>query len=186
MLRNFKSYLAGFLAGLLSTGLLLIFISGPRGQPIQLQPPPTSGPILVYVSGAVAHPGVYEMPADAVIQHAIETAGGPIEGAVLDIINLAAQLKSGQQIYVPHENDQSDTTSVIIPDAILATGELININAATAPELESLPGIGPSIALKIVEFRESNGPFLEIDDLLQVSGIGPAKLEQIRDLISVR
>ncbi len=186
MLRNIKSYIAGLLVVLLSTGLLLIFISGPRGHPIELQPLPTRGPMIVYVSGAVAHPGVYEIPADAVTQQAIEAAGGPIEGAVLDMVNLAALLKSGQQIYVPSEKEQSDAASVSMPISILATGELININTATAPELESLPGIGPSTALKIIEFRESSGPFLEIDDLLQISGIGPSKLEQLRDLITVR
>lgn len=149
MLRNLKTYLAALLAGLLSAGLLLIFISEPPGHPIQLQPPPTRGPILVYVSGAVVQPGVYEIPAEAVNQHAIEAAGGLIEGAVLDIINLAARLKNGRQIYVPHEKDQSSTTSVLIPEAIPATGDRININAATAPEIEALPGIGPSIAQKI-------------------------------------
>jgi len=186
MLQRMSTFLAGLMAGLLSTGLLLLLLSEPRGLPIQLHPPPTPRPIQVHVAGAVAQPGVYELLNGSHAQQAIEAAGGPLEGAVLDMVNLASPLEDGQQVYIPIEIDSSPVIPTSVPDFTRVTGELINLNTATDAELESLPGIGPSLAQKIVEWRETNGPFLEPEDIIQVSGIGQSKLEQIRDFITVR
>ena len=186
MLQRLSTFLAGLLTGLLSTGLLLLLLSEPRGLPIELHPPPTPGPIRVHVAGAVAQPGVYELPNESHAQQAIEAAGGPLEGAVLDLVNLASPLEDGQQVYVPIEDDSSPVIPTSVPAFTQVTGELININTATDVELESLPGIGPSLAQKIIEWREINGPFLNPEDLIQVSGIGQSKLELIKDLITVR
>jgi len=186
MLQSSRTFLAGIMIGLLSTGLMLLLLSEPRGLPIELHPPPARGPIQVHVAGAVAQPGVYELPNGSHAQQAIEAAGGPLEGAVLDMVNLAAPLEDGQQIYVPTENNSSPMISASAPTSPQATGEPININTATDAELESLPSIGPSLAQKIVEWRETHGPFLKPEDIIQVSGIGQSKFEQIRDLITVR
>ena len=186
MLQRFINFLAGLMTGLLSTGLLLLLLSEPRGLPIELHPPPTPRPIRIHVAGAVAQPGVYELPNGSHAQQAIEAAGGPLEGAVLDLVNLASPLIDGQQVYVPIEDDISPVIPTSIPALNQATAELININTATDAELESLPGIGPSLAQKIIEWREIHGPFLNPEDIIQVSGIGQSKLEQIIDLITVR
>jgi competence protein ComEA len=186
MLRRFSTFLAGILIGLLSAGLLFIFVSKPRGKPIELQPPPPPSPVRVHVAGAVLQEGVYDLPPGSITQQAIDAAGGPTEGAILEALNLAAQLEDGQQIYVPSVSSTATASWVAQPTTSKATSERINVNTATAPELERLPGIGPSLANKIIECREEHGPFLTPDDLLLVSGIGPAKLDQIRDLITFR
>jgi competence protein ComEA len=181
MLRQGWTFLAGLFTGLLSTGLLLLFLSEPRGHPVKLRPPPTPGPVRVHVAGAVATPGVYELPSTSIVKQALEAAGGPLEQAMLDSVNLASPVEDGQQIIIPLRRADADEPE---PHAPLGSNR-ININAATAPELEALPGIGPSLAQKIVEHREAHGPFLRLEDLLAVSGIGPAKLAQIEDLITL-
>ncbi len=123
---------------------------------------------------------------DGIVAEAIEAAGGPLEEAILDIVNMAATLEDGQQIYVPVKDDTSPETYTSVPIFVPASAERININTVSTAKLESLPGIGPSLAKKIVEFRETHGPFLKIEDLLRVSGIGPSKLDEIKDLITVR
>jgi competence protein ComEA len=179
MLQKGWTFLAGLFTSLLSTGLLLLFLSKPRGHPIELQPPPTPGLVRVHVAGAVATPGVYELPAASIVKQAIEAAGGPLDQAALEAVNLASPVEDGQQIFLPTRQADVDD-----PEPSAAVSEdRIEINAATAPELEQLPGIGPSLAKKIVEYRKTHGPFLEPEDLLSVSGIGTAKLAQIEGLI---
>lgn len=186
MLRSSRTFLAGLMIGLIFSGILLLVISEPRGRPIKLLPPPTPESLRVHVAGAVAEPGVYILPMEAIVAQAIEAAGGPLEEAILDMVNMAAVLENGQQIFVPVKGDSPSETYPSVPITVPASAEKININAAPASKLESLPGIGPSLAKKIVEFRETHGPFVTIEDLLNVSGIGPAKLEGIKDLITIR
>jgi competence protein ComEA len=123
---------------------------------------------------------------EAIISEAIDAAGGPLEGAVLDLVNLAAAVEDGQQIFIPNELEPSLEPFLSLPNLAPTTTSKININTASAVRLETLPGIGPSLAKKIVEYREAHGPYVKLDDLLNVSGIGPAKLEGIKDLITVR
>jgi competence protein ComEA len=144
---------------------------------------PTPVPLIVDVAGAVHRPGVYEFVEGDRIVDAIERAGGPLPKADLSLLNLAAPLTDGTQILVPKEG-------VTAPGAPIgsgtgSTGGLININSATAVELEALSGIGEVLAATIVEYRTENGPFASVDDLLDVSGIGPATLEEIRDQVTV-
>ena len=186
MLRSSRTLLAGLMIGFIFSGVLLLVVSKPRGRPIELLPPPTPESLRVHVAGAVTEPGVYLLPMDAIVAQAIEAAGGPLEEAILDMVNMAALLENGQQIFVPDNGDTSSETYPSIPMFVPASVEKININTASASKLESLPGIGPSLAKKIVEFREAHGPFVTIEDLLNVSGIGQAKLEGIRDLITIR
>jgi competence protein ComEA len=179
-------FLAGLLVGLLCTALLQLLLSKPRGYPIELQPPPTCSPLQIHVAGAVRNPGVYAMPLGSIVQHAIDAAGGPRDDAYLDTMNLAAQLVDGQQVYVSSEDQPTPQTQSSGSSSHQTPVFLINVNSATAPELERRPGIGPSLAQKIIDCRETHGPFLELEDLLEVSGIGPSKLDQIQDLVTFR
>lgn len=132
------------------------------------------------------NPGVYELPSGSIARQAIEKAGGALDNAAIDWINLAATLSDGEQLTVPIHAEPGDPTSVSHPEGQSPSKDPLNINTATAPELERLPGIGPSLAQKIVENRDKYGPFEKVEDITRVSGIGPAKFEQIRDLICVR
>lgn len=186
MLRRGAPYLAGFLSGLLATAVILLLSSPPRGYPIQLEPLPTLPPIQVHVAGAVAQPGVNPLAPGAIVEDAITAAGGAEPEAALDLLNLAQSLQDGDKVVVP---DQSALTaraeSGEIDGSSTDDSGLLSLNQATEPELERLPGIGPSLAQAIVRFRQEHGPFGSIEDLLSVPGIGPAKLEGVRDLVQV-
>ena len=152
-----------------------------------------SGPIAVYVSGAVRMPGVYTLDADARAADALRAAGGPADDADLDAVNLAMRLSDEQQIHFPTSGSAIGPTSApasgdasnIEIGSRGATGKL-NINTATAEEFETLPGIGERKAAAIVEHRGANGPFERVEDLVEVSGIGEGILASIRDLVVVR
>jgi competence protein ComEA len=179
MLRRGGNFLAGLLIGLLSTALLLLLTSQPRGQPVQLLPAPTPLPLRVHVSGQVHRPGVVELPPGSIVEQAIQAAGGALPSADLESLNLAEPLQDGQQVVVPMPGIDPPPAA---PDG---GAELIRINTATAGELEGLPGIGPVLAQNILKYRQAHGPFATPEDLLNVSGIGPSTLESIRELIQV-
>ena len=170
--------------GLASTGLILLLIRQPKQYPIQLLPPPTPGPLSVHVAGAAERPGVYLLPRGSIVQGALDAAGGPTSSADLDRINLAAVLEDGQRVYVPQITASGSSTEEEIIPSEINPDQMININTAGASELELLPGIGPSLAKEIMDHRSANGLFNTADDLLAVSGIGPAKVELIRYLIT--
>jgi competence protein ComEA len=139
--------------------------------------------LIVDVAGAVHQPGVYEFAEGDRVIDAIERAGGQLPKADLSLLNLAAPLTDGTQILVP----KSGPPRAVVPGGTApgsSTG-LININSASATELETLSGIGEVLAATIIEYREQNGPFASVDDLMDVSGIGPATLEEIRDQVTV-
>ena len=138
--------------------------------------------VLVDVAGWVRHPGVYEFGEGARVIDAIDAAGGVRTGALLEALNLAAPLADGTQILVPREG-QEGVAPPVTGGAV--AGGLINVNTAAAPELEELPGVGEVIGQAIVDYRTENGPFTSVDQLLDVSGIGDATLESIRDLVTV-
>jgi competence protein ComEA len=143
-------------------------------------------PIIVDVAGWVRRPGVYEFAAGARVIDAIEAAGGARAGAELRALNLAAPLVDGTQILVPREGEAPPAGAApVAGPGGTAPGGLVNVNTATAAELEALPGVGEVIAQAIVDYRTENGPFTSIDQLLDVSGIGDATLENIRDLVTV-
>lgn len=155
-------------------------------------PQAQAGPLIVSVVGLVVNPGVVEVPAGARVVEAIERAGGLMPEANPASVNLAAPLVDGQQIVVGTEalpagtaeggSGGADGAGVGGPEGV---GGKININTATATQLEELPGIGPATATKIIDFREKNGPFASIDALEEVPGIGPAKVEALRDAATV-
>jgi len=150
-----------------------------------------TGSVIVDVTGHVRRPGVYEFPSGARVIDAIDEAGGPRANAVLSALNLAAPLADGQQIVVPGPRDAAPgvpATSVpgapAVPGAS-SSGALINVNTADATALEALPGVGEVTAAAIVQHRTENGPFATVDQLEDVSGIGPATLEEIRPHVTV-
>lgn len=140
--------------------------------------------LVVHVDGAVAVPGVYELGAGARVNDAVLAAGGLVEGADTSSLNLAAPLADGEKVHVPREGE---TLAPGVSDEAAddATTGPINLNAATAEELDALPGVGEATARAIVEDREANGPFTTPEDLMRVSGIGEKKFERIRGLVCV-
>lgn len=146
--------------------------------------------IKVYITGEVKNQGVIELEEGARIADAIEKAGGQTEQANLKNVNLAYQLEDGQKIYIPNVNDIQteiidDSANGIVDDAI-TNQSTININKANESELQSLNGIGESLAASIVQYRKENGKFETIEDLKNVPGIGDSKFENIREHIKVK
>lgn len=139
--------------------------------------------LFVHVSGCVANPGLYELEEGSRLASAIEAAGGFTEDAACDSVNLARRLEDGEMVVVLPMSAGSGANEEI-PEAKTASS-LVNINTATAEELEQLPGIGPSTAQKIVSDRMANGSFKSPDDLKRVTGIGDKKFETISALICV-
>ena len=147
-------------------------------------PSASAAPILVDVSGWVRRPGVYEFVSGARVIDAIEAAGGARPGAELQALNLAAPLADGTQILVPRQGT-TPVSAVGSGSVGGVVGGLVNVNTATAAELESLPGIGEVTAQAIIDYRTENGPFASVDELLDVSGIGDVTLGNIRELVTV-
>ena len=146
--------------------------------------------IKIHIAGAIKNPGIIELEENARIADAVEKAGGMTEEANIEKINLAYQVKDGQKIYIPSIYDIEETEIItneagekIIENEENSSESLININTATETELETLPGIGPSTALKIVKYRKENGNFKKIEEIKNVSGIGESKYEKIKEYI---
>ena len=176
-------------------------------DPVRAVPPPRPQ-TLVYVAGAVAHPGVYALPGDARAQDALTKAGGATHDADLVAVNLAAHVADGDEIAVPHQGDARSapaarpahrrTSSAAArrtrrrPRRSAAGGEgtvsagaqAVDLNTADERALAELPGIGPTLAERIVEFRTLNGPFASVDGLADVAGITPARLDALAPLVT--
>lgn len=203
---QWRPVVLGFV-GLVATGLVAWWLLRPGPEPPELSlpmarpapsvtpPPPTSAPdVAVHVTGQVAAPGVYRLTPPAMVQDALAAAGGATTAADLQRLNLAAPVADGMQIWVPGVDDEPP--SVVGPTGPAAgtnlggerSGEepaVVDLNAATAADLERLPGVGPATAAAILAHRDQHGPFSSVDGLIDVRGIGPAKLEAIRSLVTV-
>jgi competence protein ComEA len=160
--------------------------SASTGASASAAPP---GVVIVDVAGEVRRPGVYELPAGSRVIDAIEMAGGPRGGAFLAALNLAAPLADGQQVLVPREGDAGVQPAVpgapAAPGAPGSSGGLVNVNTADEATLETLPGVGEVLAAAIVQHRTEHGPFTSVDQLEEVSGIGPSTLEELRPHVTV-
>lgn len=152
--------------------------------------------LVVQSAGAVAEPGVYRLPSGARVDDLVSASGGLGPDADVDRINLAAPVGDGERVWFPRRGDEAP------PDVVAGTNstpapsagnpdppdgpvEVVDLNTADATELEALPGVGPATAAAILSHREQNGPFSSVDELLDVRGIGDAKLEQIRPMAKV-
>lgn len=189
-MRTVLKILIGVLAGFMLAGVLLLISRSPKGTDIPLVPAPTAQPIVVHVVGAVPRPGVYEFPKGARVRDAILAAGGLLTDADVGIINMAALLQDGQRLEIPSLSGTPGTPSAVTTPAAGTTpapssGDLININTASLVQLDSLPGIGPTIAQHIVDYRTEHGPFQSINDLMNVAGIGATTFEKLKNLITV-
>ena len=154
--------------------------------------------IFVHIAGCVQKEGMLELSSNSRIADAIEKAGGLTQEADLSDINLAYLLEDGMKIYIPNQNERQEnnektedtaktenTPSMQIQDTNTKQ-DVININTATQEELDTLPGIGPATATKIIEYRKEKGKFKQKEEIKEVSGIGEAKYEKIKEYISIK
>jgi competence protein ComEA len=164
----------GVFIGLLVGGIIWLAVYRPHGEVVTLLPTATLGSLKVYMSGAVATPGVYTLPEGSRVEDALKAAGGSAPGAELNNVNLASQVTDGQQINIPGVVDISH----------VSVGR-VNINTANVADLDNLPGIGPTTAQAIVDYRLQHGSFQVIQDIQNVPGVGPSTFTLIQDYINV-
>lgn len=182
---NIKFLFLGLLSGLLAAALILLVSAPDRGKNVVLLPTPEPAEWVIYVTGAVQSPGVYQVPAGSRVEAGIKAAGGLVENADANALNLAAFVSDGATIYVPVSGE---SPSIELPGVRLdpiTVERLININTASVEILDTLPGIGPAKAAEIVAYRQKIGAFDTIEEIQDVPGIGPGLFEEIRDRISV-
>lgn len=158
-------------------------------------PIPTTTPMvipvdhIVHIAGAVQQPGVVRVPEGSRVIDALDAAGGAATNADLDRLNLAAPVADGQRVHVPLIGQDSPTVVNPVGSEPSTSGpaepSIVSLNIASARELETLTGVGPATAAAILDFRDRNGPFTSVDGLLDVPGIGPAKLEAMRSRIAI-
>ncbi len=198
-LERYRGYILIALLNLVILGGIFFHLRRPEPEPIFILTPeptatplptPTPRPLCVYVSGAVVHPDVYELASDSIVKDAIEAAGGPTDEADLNRINLARRVRDEEQIYVPRKGEESPpvippSDSSLLPSSSQEGGQ-VNINTATAEELSTLPGIGPTKAQGIIDYRTTKGPFRSIEEIKNVTGIGDITFEKLRDKITVQ
>ena len=190
---NFLGFSSDQKKGLIAVSLVAITFSvflflTTRGSAIAQESPkpvlsisPIQSTILIHVAGKVKTPGVYPLLQGSRVADAIKAAGGALKGVDTSEINLARVLVDGEQIYVGYVSKLSATN----PKSTKKFTGTININRATKPEFDSLAGIGPVIAARIITYRNQNGPFMAVEDLLKVSGVGPKTLEKIRSRLTL-
>ena len=190
---NFQEFTTEQKRGLVAISLVAVTFSvflflTTRGSAIAQESPrpvfsvsPITQTILVHVAGKVSNPDVYPLLQGARVADAIKAAGGVLNGVDTSDLNLARVLVDGEQIYVGYTPKVSSNKA---KSAKRFSG-IININRATKTEFDSLVGIGPVIAGRIINYRTQNGPFLAIEDLLKVSGVGPKTLEKIRSRLTL-
>lgn len=197
-LHRYRGYILLSLGWLIALGGILFAMRRPKPPPLEILPPPptatpaptpTPRPLRVYVSGAVQAPDVYELPADSIVKDAIVAAGGATDEADMEAINLALPLSDGAQVHVPRRQENRPTPPAVSTPTPQASSSStsgqagkVNINTATAEELDTLPGIGPAMAQRIIEGR----PYGSIEDIMRVKGIGEATFEKLKDLITVQ
>ena len=147
-----------------------------------------AGVVVVHVAGAVQVPGVYRLPEGSRVDDAVQAASGLSAGADTDAINLAALLSDGQRVFVPRVGE---AIPIVVAGGAAPPGVTseppgpVNINSATAADLDLLPGVGPATAAAILAYRELHGPFTSTEQLGDVRGIGPAKLAALRGLVTI-
>ena len=195
-----RGYILVVVINLSVTLAAVIWLRLPSPAPVQLisplasatpqaMPTATQGLLRVYVTGAVARPDVYRLAPDSIVEDAIQAAGGATSEADLGALNLAQQLRDQQRVYVPRVGETSAPPAISdgnpAPPGEGQPPARVNINTATVEQLDTLPGIGPVLAQRIVDYRTAHGPFTTIQEITQVPGIGDATLEKIKDRISV-
>lgn len=179
-MKTFLWLVAGVLIGLLAAGVIRVTGAPPAGDPVTLAPAPTSIPIAVYVSGEVAAPGVYYLPENSRLGDALSAAGGALESADTSELNLAQFVSDGERLDIPKKRPE-----LVIGGNADQPVSVVNINTASQAQLEALPGVGPTLAQRIIAYRSESGRFTRVEDLLKVSGLGAALLDRIRNQITI-
>jgi len=178
--------------GLLALGGRFLLESGPGPRAgadvavsaaLETEPAPPRK-LVVHVVGAVRRPGLYELDEGSRVAAAIELAGGAKPKAALELVNLAAPVGDGQQVVVPARQEGPEPP-LELGEAGLAAQGPVRLNSATLEELDSLPGVGPVTAQKILDYREKHGGFRTLDELDAIPGIGPARLAQLREVVQL-
>lgn len=194
---SYRPYLLMLLLFVVVLAGTVFFLRRPEPVPLAIitlvpSATPTPASVLVDVRGAVANPGVYSLPAGSRLLDALTLAGAPLPDADTRRLNLARRVNDGEQIYVP-----TFAEATLMPVATAVKSERqpsptrtpfgkININTATLDDLDLLPGIGPGLGQRILDYRTQNGPFTAIEDLKKVRGIGDVVFTQIKDLVTVQ
>lgn len=181
--RTLRYALVGAVAGLLVFAIIAIFRTREQDTlvlEVDAAPDPTQ--IRVYVGGAVNAPGIYTLPRGSRVGDAVASAGGLAADADAGSLGMSALLEDGDQILVPRAVAAADAT---LAPHVPVSNERININAAGPDALDALPGIGPVLAARIIEYRTLHGPFQSVDELAAVQGISEAMVEELRPLITV-
>lgn len=164
------------------------------GPPGLASESPQAGTVIIHVAGAVAVPGVVQLPAGSRVHEAVAAAGGGTPTADLNRLNLAAMLADGQKLYVPQAGEEVPAGSSGMPGeagegtgggGTASAGEKVNLNTASVEELDALPKVGPVLAQRIVEWRKEHGPFATVEELDAVDGVGPKMLETLLPLVGI-
>jgi competence protein ComEA len=183
-MKNWSGWLVlvlGVLIGLASGAAVYMISRQPSGQPIELIPKPTPSLMLIHVAGAVQNPGVYQLELGSRVQQAVDRAGGLLENANSDNINLAGFLQDGQRIYISLIGETTKSEILIDPGS---QGKLIDLNTADIAELITLPGIGDDRAAAIIAYRNQIGGFKSIEQIQDIEGIGTATFEKLKSMIT--
>lgn len=194
---RYQGILILVLTFLAAVGAALWYTRAPSGEPLVIAPPTESATISnaadtnadvrtvkVYLTGGVLRPGVYSVPPDARVDDVVKAAGGLLVDAERERVNLASLVRDGQHIHIPTFRESLSATGSGAPISQGASGR-INVNTASAAELEKLPRIGEAIANRIVTYRQANGPFRRVEELKELKLVGQADFEQIKDLVCV-
>ena len=152
--------------------------------------PAREEPLTVYVTGAVNRPGIVDVPMESRVADAVNACGGALPTADMEAVNMAQKLKDGQQVRIPEKNMAQPQETVPVGGAgdgkaSSHPDQLVNINTADEKTLDSLPGIGPAMAKRIIEYRNTEGMFQSTEDLKKIKGIGAAKYEKLKDRVTV-
>jgi competence protein ComEA len=156
--------------------------AAPTVTPVRAAKPAAAKVLVVDVVGAVRRPGLYRLREGTRIADAVARAGGALPKAALALVNLAAPLADGEQVVVPARG-AAGAAAAPPPAAGASPTAPLDLNTATAEQLDALPGIGPATAAKILEFRQAHGPFRSVEELDAVPGIGPGRIAQLKGLV---
>ncbi len=205
-LLRYRGYVILTLIYLLVFGGYVLYEHRPQPEPLQIiepttVPSPTASPLQVHVAGAVHSPGVYAFAPGSRLIHAVEAAGGMTDEADQESVNLADPLQDGRRVYIPRRGDPTPPQPTPIagsargPDGASAqpedpggsepSGGMVNINTASAAELDTLPGIGPALAERIIAYRQEQGPFTDPAQLMEVKGIGEVTYARLKARVTI-